>query len=374
MANKQKNSTWDNMIKPVVVLFTICLVVSGLLAVTNNITAPIIAENALKAEQAALLELLPDATSFTEVEGVEMENVNKVYSSDNNVGYVITSAAKGYGGDIEWMTAFDTEGTIVGAKVLSQSETAGLGAKVEEDWFQAQFKGHNDELTPDNIDMISGATISSKATIKALNAARKAFNQYALGVVEDDAPAVTVTGNDYSTVSEGFGGDMTVTVTIEDGKITAVNVNGDSNENTSPAGDAITPVTERIVRNNSADVDGLAGATITSDGIKNAVKTILSAYADGSAKVELAGGVRGEATGFGGDTLAVVVSFNDDGTINEIVVEKGDMEDTSPAGEVLPKLIEEAKRANSADIDGVAGATFTSDGFKRALAAAIASK
>ena len=100
-----------------------------------------------------------------------MENVNKVYSSDNNVGYVITSAAKGYGGDIEWMTAFDTEGTIVGAKVLSQSETAGLGAKVEEDWFQAQFKGHNDELTPDNIDMISGATISSKATIKALNAA-----------------------------------------------------------------------------------------------------------------------------------------------------------------------------------------------------------
>lgn len=72
--------------------------------------------------------------------------------------------------------------------------------------------------------------------------------------------------------------------------------------------------------------------------------------------------------------MAVVVSFNDDGTINEIVVEKGDMEDTSPAGEVLPKLIEEAKRANSADIDGVAGATFTSDGFKRALAAAIASK
>ena len=162
MANKQKNSTWDNMIKPVVVLFTICLVVSGLLAVTNNITAPIIAENALKAEQAALLELLPDATSFTEVEGVEMENVNKVYSSDNNVGYVVTSAAKGYGGDIEWMTAFDAEGTIVGAKVLSQSETAGLGAKVEEDWFQAQFKGHNDELKPDNIDMISGATISCK--------------------------------------------------------------------------------------------------------------------------------------------------------------------------------------------------------------------
>lgn len=36
MANKQKNSTWDNMIKPVVVLFTICLVVSGLLAVTTT--------------------------------------------------------------------------------------------------------------------------------------------------------------------------------------------------------------------------------------------------------------------------------------------------------------------------------------------------
>ena len=72
----KNNSTWENMIKPVVVLFAICFVVSGLLAKTNDITAPIIAENALKAEQAALLELLPEATSFTEVENVDMENVN----------------------------------------------------------------------------------------------------------------------------------------------------------------------------------------------------------------------------------------------------------------------------------------------------------
>ena len=45
-------NTWNDFVKPIVVLGVICLVTSLLLAVTNNVTAPIIAENAVKTANA----------------------------------------------------------------------------------------------------------------------------------------------------------------------------------------------------------------------------------------------------------------------------------------------------------------------------------
>lgn len=305
MAKKQNNQTWENMIKPVVVLFTICLVVSGLLAATNNITAPIIAENALKAEQAALIELLPEAEAggFTEVEGVEMDNVNKVYKSNDNVGYVITAAAKGYGGDVEWMVAFDDDGVIQGAKVLSQSETAGLGAKCEEPWFQEQFIGKSEDVSRDTIDMISGATITSNATITAINAARRAFNQYGKGIVvtektleeklgelfgEGQPAAVEKENGVYTTPNgvivtgsaKGFSDDVKAYVAInEDGTIAGVlfevpegdNLGGPVNES---------PFKDQFIGKSSVDdIDTISGATFSSQGAIDAVKAAIEANA-----------------------------------------------------------------------------------------------
>ena len=180
----KNNSTWNDLLKPVVVLTAICLVVSGLLGLTNSITAPIIEENARLAADAARIELLPEATTgFEMVEGVEMEGVTEIYKARNGAGYTITAFGKGYGGAVNFMFAFDNDGKIVDLKVLSHSETAGLGSKIENPEFLAKFKGTTKDLTSSDIDMIGGATISSNASLDAANIARKAFNQYAKGIV-----------------------------------------------------------------------------------------------------------------------------------------------------------------------------------------------
>ena len=180
----KNNSTWNDLLKPVVVLTVICVVVSGLLGLTNSITAPIIEENARLAADAARIELLPTATDgFDLVEGVDMEGVTEIYKARNGAGYTITSFGKGYGGAVNFMFAFDNDGKIVDLKVLSHSETAGLGSKIENPEFLAKFKGTTKDLTSGDIDMIGGATISSNASLDAVNTARKAFNQYAKGIV-----------------------------------------------------------------------------------------------------------------------------------------------------------------------------------------------
>ena len=181
---KKNNSTWNDILKPVVVLTVICFVVSGLLGLTNSITAPIIEENARLAADAARIELLPEATDgFEMVEGVEMDGVTEVYKALNGAGYTITAFGKGYGGNVNLMFAFNDAGEIVNLKVLSHEETAGLGSKIENPEFLQPFVGATEELTSGDIDMIGGATISSNAALTAANNARKAFNQYAKGIV-----------------------------------------------------------------------------------------------------------------------------------------------------------------------------------------------
>ena len=169
-------SNWNKIFKPIVVLCAICVVITGALAATNQVTAPIIEKATLAAQEAARTELLPDATSFTKVE-VDAENVTDVYVSDNNVGAVITSNAKGYGGTITVMVAFNPDDTVKQIKITEQSETAGLGAKIQSNTdFQESFNGlPAEDFTVSDINAITGATISSKAVVSAVNAAIDAY-------------------------------------------------------------------------------------------------------------------------------------------------------------------------------------------------------
>ena len=69
-------SNWNKIFKPIVVLCAICIVITGALAATNSVTAPIITAATIAAENAARTELLPEAEgAFTAVEGVEVNGV-----------------------------------------------------------------------------------------------------------------------------------------------------------------------------------------------------------------------------------------------------------------------------------------------------------
>lgn len=170
-------SNWNKVFKPIVVLCVICIVITGALAFTNSVTEPIIIEATRVAQENARKELLPEADSFTKMD-ITAEHVSDVYQADNGVGTVITCDGKGYGGTITVMVAFNPDDTIKQIKITEQSETAGLGSKIQsEASFQDSFAGlPAEDFEVTDIAAISGATISSKAVTAAVNAAIDAYN------------------------------------------------------------------------------------------------------------------------------------------------------------------------------------------------------
>ena len=174
-------NNWNRIFKPIVVLGVICVIVTGALAATNGVTAPIIQAATEAAETAARTELLPEADSFTEVKDVAVENVSGIYTADNGAGAVITASGKGYGGAVDVMVAFGPDDTIKQIKVTEQAETKGIGSNVvssEEYW--ANYAGVSAEkalVLNQDVNAYSGATISSKAVLSAVNSAIDAYNQ-----------------------------------------------------------------------------------------------------------------------------------------------------------------------------------------------------
>lgn len=166
---------------PTVALFLICLVATTFLAVTNNVTAPKIAELAEQTEVETRQKVLPAATGFGGTQ--KMKNGSGTYAvgkdaNGNEVGYVFVTVSKGYGGDVKIMTGIDKDGAVTGISPLELNETAGLGMKAQNDSFLDQFKGkvkdiavNKNSASGNEIQALTGATITSKAVTAAVNEA-----------------------------------------------------------------------------------------------------------------------------------------------------------------------------------------------------------
>lgn len=307
-------NTWNDFVKPIVVLGVICLITSLLLAVTNDVTAPIIEENSIKTANATRQALLPAADTFTAVEPeTPTEGVTEIYKADNDTGYVITAQSKGYGGEVPVMVAFNADGNIEAVKFLDNDETPGLGQKVKNESFQSQFSGMPaEEFGLSDIDAITGATISSGAAVSAINAAITAYNQEAgvAGVdlsslspdelraaLLPDAGAITPVDVSIDGVTEAYRGEnygviiyaqtegfykkpVTAAVAFDDdGVITGVYIDA-SNETTDVGGQVGRPrFAQQFVGKTSLDgVDAVAGATISSTAAMDAVQIAIDAF------------------------------------------------------------------------------------------------
>ena len=167
----------NDFVMPILVLSLICLVISGALAITNSVTEPIIVRDAAAREVAARLEMIPEADDFEliTVEGLP-DSIREVYKATNNVGYVITLLTSGYGGDMIIICGIDSNGTMIHNRALEQSETKGLGSKITETPFNSQFDDIERHQV-DDIDAITGATLSSTAYIEAI---KDAFTAYSI--------------------------------------------------------------------------------------------------------------------------------------------------------------------------------------------------
>lgn len=168
--------SFNEIIKPVLVLVCICLVVTALLAYINSVTSPIIAKAEEEKTEQAMSEVLCEADGF---EKLEIENlpdkVTEVYTATNGAGYIFMLTTKGYGGDMKLICGMDAEGVIEQCKTLSHAETSGLGSKTAEDPYRNQYcKKSADTLS--EVDAITGATISSNAYKNAIEDAFKAYD------------------------------------------------------------------------------------------------------------------------------------------------------------------------------------------------------
>ena len=176
-------------------LLIISAVAALLLALTNSVTASTIAQRNEQANAEARKLVLESAQDFEQVKDAKTYNakgveVSEIYeakdASGNTVGYTLKVLPSGYGGTIELMVGIDSaKGQVSGINVVSNSETAGLGAKATNPEFSDQYKGKPlEELsvlkngTPGDTEIkaISGATITSTAVTNGVDAAIEVYN------------------------------------------------------------------------------------------------------------------------------------------------------------------------------------------------------
>lgn len=186
----------NESIKNTISLMLITLVAGLLLGVVYEITKDPIAKEQQRAKEEAYKEVFKEADSFEAVK-LDAEKVKKelkqqgldadideamkvLDQSGNPAGYVLTiTDHEGYGGDIQFAMGVKSDGTVNGISFLSIGETAGLGMRAKEDEFKNQFSGKKVEhftytksgSSADNeIDAISGATITTNAVTNGVNA------------------------------------------------------------------------------------------------------------------------------------------------------------------------------------------------------------
>ncbi len=161
--------------KPVGVVVAICTLTGLLLGFANNLTLPLIAQNREARAWATYAALVPDAVDFA-ARPCDVPGVTAFMEAEEGLGYVAVAQAKGYGGQVPLAVAFAPDGTIASVAALDNAETPGLGTKIAEDAFVGQFVGRAAEpIALDDIDVVTGATISSKAALAAVNEAVGAF-------------------------------------------------------------------------------------------------------------------------------------------------------------------------------------------------------
>lgn len=315
---------------------------------------------------------------------------------------VYTGSAQGYGGTVEVQVTVEG-GQIVDVTILSATgETPAYlnrALAIIDQVYQKQTW---------EVDVISGATYTSNGILGAIqnaltgerveNEVPAATTPLAPSVQESFTEPVAYRDGTYTGSAQGFGGLITVSVTIKDGKIAKLNVVSAAGETPSYLSRAMT-VVSRILKSGSPNVDVVSGATYTSNGIINATKRALNKAAVNGTEQDpieevtppgeeplpelptpdidetvmpteaLKDGVyTGTGEGYGGDIVVEVTV--EGGRITSVEVLSA--EDETPSYfERAKMLIPYIISTQSSDVDTVSGATLSSNGILEAVNQAL---
>lgn len=176
-------------IRPILTLMLICAVSAFSIVNIEGLTRGYIEQQKQQMIVAGYKEVFPNLGTIQKLDGVQDSLINEVVASVSNGqinGYIYTVHPSGYSGEIVTMLGFDVQKQkITGIKILTQTETPGLGAKCKETEFTQKFAGKNakqplhivkqNSNNPNDIQALTAATITSRAVVKGVNAARAHF-------------------------------------------------------------------------------------------------------------------------------------------------------------------------------------------------------
>ena len=195
----------NKIIKDALALTLITLVAGVALGGVYEITKDPIARQEAQAKAEAYEQVFTDAAAFEEVkmddtfiqtirdqldqEGYKAQSIEEIMRAEDEsgetLGYAFTVVtSEGYGGDIQFSMGVQNDGTLNGISILSIGETAGLGMNADTPAFKDQFVGKqveqlqytkNGATQDDEINAISGATVTTNAMTNGVNAGLCAF-------------------------------------------------------------------------------------------------------------------------------------------------------------------------------------------------------
>ena len=162
------------------VLLIIASVTALMLAFVNRMTVDVIDKNAAAERDLAIAEIFDGMSSTSQIDQTLPDGVNAAYSvldeKGSVIGYCVDVNSYGYGSDpINLLVGLASDGSVTSVKVLSHSETPGLGSKAMDHSFLSQFAGKSGSLAVKKdggeIDAVAGATISSRAVTAGVSLA-----------------------------------------------------------------------------------------------------------------------------------------------------------------------------------------------------------
>lgn len=170
-----KTAKAPSMARLTIVLFAITAVVALLLGLVNYITKDRIAEETARKTAEAMTEVMPDASSFTELDVDTTGTIVKAAYDAGGAGYVIQVGPSGFGGEIDMVVGVSLDGTVTGVAIVNMVETSGLGDNAKNEAYRAQYTGGAGPFSVDKdggeIDALTGATVTSRAVTNGVNAA-----------------------------------------------------------------------------------------------------------------------------------------------------------------------------------------------------------
>ena len=367
------------------VLVAICAVMALLLAVTNQITAPIIQANSDKAANEALLQVMPEGKGFEKMDISTYTlpaTVTEVYKESTG-GYVIRMTTTGYGSGMIIMCGISAEGTVTGAVCLGSSETLGY-----EKTFGENFAG-KDAAGVDAIDTVSGAT---KTTAAYKNAVKDALNTAIIlggGSVDLRDPAQILNDNLSAALPAGEGKFTKLFIAEVIEGIDAVYAADNGKGYVYVIGEEFIPVDEN--GNTANEIVGTAHAILsasTSEDVdltafEGLPKNLISAKktATGNYILEVKGagyGIKGgdDYHPASGKYIEVRVSMTPDGKIIDTLTvfqEESKGIGDACADEKFYGQFDGKTESDYKDIDAISGATLTTEGYLKAIEHAFAS-